>query len=111
MPSLRSSPWIRRAPHSGLARLMARINWRISSGTFGLPPGERDLHRQNKRKPARCQRITVSGLTITRAFRTFGEAGKNETIEIAKSEPLWRFSSQHNELMAQRHDLRLKRGS
>lgn len=39
------------------------------------------------------------------------EAGKNETIEIAKSEPLWRFSSQHNELVAQRHDLRLKRGS
>ena len=43
-----------------------------TSGTFGLPPRDRDLHRQNKRKPARCQRITVSGLTITRAFRTFG---------------------------------------
>jgi transposase InsO family protein len=34
MPSLRSSPWILGAPQNGLARLMSRINWRISSGTF-----------------------------------------------------------------------------
>lgn len=40
---------------SGLARLMSRISWRISSGTFGLPPRERDFHRQNRRKLARCQ--------------------------------------------------------
>jgi hypothetical protein len=39
------------------------------------------------------------------------EAGKNETIEIAKGGPLRRFSSQHIELVAQRHDLRLERGS
>jgi len=31
-----------------LARLMARINCRISSATFGLPPRDRDFHRQNK---------------------------------------------------------------
>ena len=37
MPSLRSSPWIRGAPQRELARLMSRINWRILSGTFGLP--------------------------------------------------------------------------
>ena len=54
MPSLRSSPWIRGAPQRGLARLMSRINWCISSGTFGLPLRDRDFHRQNKRKPARC---------------------------------------------------------
>ena len=29
MPSLSSSPWIRGALHSGLARLMSRINWQI----------------------------------------------------------------------------------
>jgi hypothetical protein len=29
------------------ARLISRINWRISSGTFGLPPRDRDFHRQN----------------------------------------------------------------
>jgi len=39
------------------------------------------------------------------------EAGKNQTIEIAKGEPFRRFSPQHIELLAQRHDLRLKRGS
>ena len=57
-------PWIRGAPHSGLARLISRINWRISSGTFGLPPRFRDFHRQTERKPARCHRMTVSGFTM-----------------------------------------------
>ena len=33
MPSLSSSPWMRGAPQSGLARLMSRISRRISSGT------------------------------------------------------------------------------
>jgi hypothetical protein len=48
---------------------------------------------------------------IHNAWRNPIEAGKNETIEIAKGEPLRRFSSQHIELVAQRHDLRLERGS
>ena len=60
------------APHSGLATLMARINCQISSATFGLPPRDRDFHRHNKRKPARCQRITVSGSMITKAFTMRG---------------------------------------
>ena len=68
---------------------MSRINWRISSGTFGLPLRDRDFHFQNKRKPARCQPITVSGFTITEAFQNIRcdpiEAGKNETIEILKA--------------------------
>jgi len=51
---------------------MARISWRISSATFGLPPRHRDFHRQNKRNPARCQRITVSGRTITKALGVNG---------------------------------------
>jgi len=34
---------------------------------FGRPPRGLDFQRQYARKPARCQRITVSGLTITRA--------------------------------------------
>ena len=45
------------------------------------------------------------------AWRNPIEAGKNQTIEIIEGEPLRRFSSQHIELVAQRHDLRLKRGS
>ena len=39
------------------------------------------------------------------------EAGENQTIEIIEGKPLRRFSSQHIELMAQRHDFHLKRGS
>jgi hypothetical protein len=37
---------------------------------FGLPLRHRDFHLQNKRKPARRPQITVSGLTISKAFRT-----------------------------------------
>jgi hypothetical protein len=59
-------------PTAGWRGSMARINCRISSATFGLPLRDRDFHLQNKRKPARCQQITVSGFTITKAFRTFG---------------------------------------
>jgi hypothetical protein len=35
-------------------------------------PRCRDFHRQNKRIPARCHRMTVSGLTIIKAFTTPG---------------------------------------
>src|SRR5258706_12076273 len=38
MPSLRSSPWIRGALHSGLAMLISRISRRTSIGTIGRPP-------------------------------------------------------------------------
>src|SRR4030095_10924476 len=41
MPSLRSSPCIRGAPHSRLARLISRISRRISTGTSGRPPSAR----------------------------------------------------------------------
>jgi GH15 family glucan-1,4-alpha-glucosidase len=37
------NPWSR---HSELARLISRINRRISSGTVGLPRGGLDLQRQ-----------------------------------------------------------------
>src|SRR6266480_7845770 len=43
-----------------------------SRGTFRRPPRGHDFHRLYKRKPARCQRITVSGLTIAKAFSTSG---------------------------------------
>jgi hypothetical protein len=72
MPSLSSSPWILGAPQSGLARLTLRINFLTSADSFGRPPGDFDFHRQYKRKPARCHRITVSGLTIVKAPSTLG---------------------------------------
>ena len=72
MPSLSSSPWIRGAPHSGLAMLISRISRRTSSGTIGLPPWRFDFQRQYDLEPARCQRTMVSGLTIAKASQTLG---------------------------------------
>jgi hypothetical protein len=60
IPSLSSSPWMRGAPQSRLARLISRISRRISTGTFGRPPRELDLQRQYSRKPVRCHRMTVA---------------------------------------------------
>src|ERR1039457_5257847 len=70
MPSLSNSPWIRGAPHSGLAMLISRTSRRISSGTIGLPPRHLDFQRQYDLKPPRCQRTMVSGLTIAQASQT-----------------------------------------
>src|ERR1700730_19008887 len=78
-PSLRSSPWIRGAPHSGLAMLISRISLRISNGTVGLPHRALDFHRQYKRKPARCHLTTVSGFTIASASRTPGRSRSRQT--------------------------------
>lgn len=39
------------------------------------------------------------------------ETGKNKAVESAEGEPLWCFSSQHIELVAQHQDLRLERRS
>src|SRR6516165_8612322 len=72
MPSLRSSPWILGAPHKGLAMLISLISRRISNGTVGRPQRLRDFQRQYDLKPARCQRMTVSGFTIVNALMASG---------------------------------------
>src|SRR6516162_3787347 len=72
IPSLRSSPWILGAPQNGLAMLISRISRRISNRTVGRPQRRRDFLRQYDLKPARCQRMTVSGLTIVNPSMVFG---------------------------------------
>src|SRR5215475_12680385 len=74
MPSLRSSPWILGAPHNGLAMLISRISRRISNDTVCRPQRRRDFQRQYNLKPARCQRITVSGLTIASVSYILGNS-------------------------------------
>src|SRR5258708_31773390 len=74
MPSLRSSPWILGAPHNGLATLIWRISWRISTVTAGRPQRCFDFHRQYDPNPARCQRTTVSGRTIASAPYILGNS-------------------------------------
>jgi hypothetical protein len=61
----------------------------MSTGSFGRPPGDFDFHRQYQRKPARCQRITVSGLTITKVLSAFGAKPYSpEPIDAAERRPL-----------------------
>src|SRR5262245_37754260 len=88
IPSLSSSPWIRGAPHNGLAMLISRINWRISVGTAGRPRRRLDFQRQNNRKPAWCHRTTASGRTMASASRAFGnrwQAQPKTTLSIARN--------------------------
>ena len=72
-PSFKSSPWIRGAPHRVFSRDIRRTRWRISLDTGGRPGFlRRDFHVQKSLNPLRCQAMTVSGLTITRAWRQPG---------------------------------------
>ena len=72
-PSFKSSPWIRGAPHRVFSRDIRRTRWRISLDTGGRPGFlRRDFHVQKSLNPSRCQPMTVSGLTITRAWRQPG---------------------------------------
>jgi len=65
IPSLRSSPWTRGAPHSGFEFAIFRINSRISRSVPGRPgPLEWDRRVQQEAKRFRCHRRTVSGLTM-----------------------------------------------
>jgi hypothetical protein len=66
IPSCRSSPWIRGAPHSGLAAAIFRTRAMMSALTGGRPTvGRPESLAQCSRKRRRCQRGTVSGVTIT----------------------------------------------
>lgn len=55
---------MRGAPQSGFSRLIVRISSRMSFGTAGRPRWPRRIFpAQNRRKPFRCQPITVAGWT------------------------------------------------
>src|SRR3981189_2866471 len=49
-----------------------QIRFSVHTAVFGRPPRGLDFQRQYAWKPARCQRITVSGLTIFKACSTPG---------------------------------------
>src|SRR5258708_3728329 len=68
-PSIRSSPWMRGAPQVGFSTTIRKINSRTSFGVGFLPTRVLTLEVsfQYTRKPARCQRSTVSGVTTRRA--------------------------------------------
>src|SRR5205807_265484 len=60
-PSIRSSPWIRDAPHSGFSLLIRWMRSRRPRLIFGRPALFRDFQRQKAFQPARCHRRMVSG--------------------------------------------------
>jgi hypothetical protein len=75
-------------PHNGLAPLIWRMSWRISTVTAGRPQRCFDFHRQYN--PPRCQRITVSGRTIASAPYNLGNSRQtppniNLSIETNRS--------------------------
>jgi hypothetical protein len=70
MPSLSSSPWMRGAPQMGFSRHILQIRSRTSREMAGRPGWpRRTFPVQNKPKPARCQAMTVSGLTMASTER------------------------------------------
>src|SRR5271170_2097512 len=95
---------MRGAPHSGLSELICRISARSSVSIRGRPPSEHDFQRQYRRKPARCQRISVSGRMIVRTFRTDGNQQYSQIKAIVVREPnaAVLLTPQNDQLMSER---------
>ncbi len=94
-PSLSISPWMRGAPQVGFSATMREIKSRSSLVKGFLPPTRRvrESHAQYNRKPARCQRTTVSGLTTISDFfqpdhRLFSATQNNLSRAESRARPL-----------------------
>ena len=77
-----SSAAMRSSPQAGLSLAISTISFWSSAGIRGRPRG-RDFHFQNSRKPCRCQRTNVSGLTIVRACRQGKSLESNTRVNLA----------------------------
>ena len=86
MPSFNNSPWMRGAPHNGFSQLIRWMSSRISFEVRGRPgfPWQ-DFHFQKRRNPWRCQPMTVSGLTMTRASFQRGHRRQRKTQNTRSS--------------------------
>ena len=104
-PSLSSSPWMRGAPQPRFSVAIRRIKLRIALDTRGRP-GPRDLQRQNRRKPRRCQPTTVSGRTMTRTSAQCAQMSESHAQKILSPRLSWirvGFGpAEHQELLAER---------
>ena len=95
MPSMRSSAWIRGAPHRGLAVATLLTRVLIAASMGGRPAGGRpERVIQWRRKRRRCQLSTVAGATITRGLLPGGphpgQPDPQEAIAPLKSRPVHR---------------------
>src|SRR5882672_7400252 len=116
MPSLSSSPWMRGAPQPGFSRHILQIRSRISREMAGRPGWPRRTFQvQNRRKPARCQATTVSGLTMARAERQLRQMRERQTQKRRSPEVQFRALShgplKYADLVAQSQVLELEGGA
>ena len=112
IPSLSSSPWIRGAPHNGLATLISRIRVRISKGVFGRPAARSGFPAPERAKsspmPADHRLRLDNRQGIQGAGRQAIQPHKEQPISVAEDQPFRSFPSQHVELVAQGDDFRLQ---
>ncbi len=81
MPSFKSSPRMRSAPQSLFSLAMRWIRSIVDSATRdGTARRRFDLHFHRSRKPSRCQRRTVFGLTMRVASRQVRQKALTNTI-------------------------------
>ena len=107
-PSMRSSPWMRGAPQVGFSTTMLQINCRTSLGVCLLPTGFLilEISLQYRRQPARCHRVTVSGVTTMRACFHCGQdrlaAVQKSLSNAAISSGAGMLAFKHRELLPKR---------
>jgi hypothetical protein len=90
--------------------LISWIRLRMSGDTVGRPPRRLDFRRQYALKPARCQRMIVSGLTIANASlgKQSIEANKYQPIKNTKGLPSRGGTPQNVDLLPKHPDLCLQ---
>jgi hypothetical protein len=100
-------PRVRGAPQSIFSILIRRISARRPASMRGRPPRFRDFQRQYRRKPARCQRTSVSGWMIVTGNQRYSWM-KNSPIAIRELDATAHLALQHAQLLPERGILRLK---
>src|SRR6476659_7966898 len=112
MPSLRSSPWIRGAPHSGLARLISRISRRISTPNNRPTTTASRLPAPVGSEPGTMPADKGVRLDDRQRIANFSEqpieTNEYHSVDGAEGEFLWSSSPQNVDLLPQRPNLCLK---
>src|ERR1700739_5034460 len=74
----------------GFSAIIRKINSRTSVGSFFLPTWVLafEIQLQYSRKPARCQRTTVSGLTSTRDCFQAPQKRRANTQKVLSTAPI-----------------------
>lgn len=75
---------MRSSPQVGFSLAISTMTFTNSAGVRGRPRGF-DFHLQNSRKPFRCHRMKVSGLTKVRAFRHANRLESNTRVNRVAS--------------------------